>query len=269
MTEPARAVRHSHFSSKFMMSMSMDSSGMSFCSSCKKLHSKNPTERIKLCLTDSTLHRFFVPPEKDGQQLQYEGDKEHVDYVSIPGGKVEDLLHAFRVEYENETRAIDVLVVAGLNNILRGDKVEELVTKFDRLRRHVMWQAEHHHPDTQNTFAVATLLYAPQLCWLPDDGPLPSPTYKNRLEEMKWLTTTLLNYNEHNGVPSVPHVHKFGIRIDNRSSRDIYGNVEVRHRTCHKWEQWREDARDRMLHLDDQRRLALGRAVNKYFVHNT
>ena len=86
---------------------------------------------------------------------------------------------------------------------------------------------------------------------------------------MKWLTTTLLNYNEKNGVPSVPHVHKFGIRIDNRSSRDLYGNVHVRHRTFHKWGQWREDNRDRMLHLDDQRRLALGRAVDKYFVHNT
>ena len=268
MTEAARAVRHQHFSSKYMKSMSMDSAGNSFCSSCKKVHGKTPTDRIKLCLSGSTLHMFFAPPDKPGQQ-QYEGDKQHVDYVTIPGGTIEDLRHAFRVEYEEEPRAIDVLVVAGLNNILKGDRVNELVVKIGRFRDTVLRQANHHHPETPNTFAVAPLLYAPQLCWLPDNGPLPSPTYRNRLPELKWLTTTLLEFNKRNGVPSVPHVHKFGVRIDNKTSKDVYGNVQVRHRTSHKWEQWREEEKDRMLHLDDRRRMALGRAVNKYFQHNT
>ena len=64
-------------------------------------------------------------------------------------------------------------------------------------------------------------------------------------------------------------MHKFGVRIDNKTSRDEYGNVEVRHRTSHKWEQWREEEKERMLHLTDQRRFLLGRAVNKYFQFNT
>jgi len=58
-TEKARAVNHKHFSSKFMQSVSMDSAGNSFCSTCKKVHNKNPTERVKLCPSDSTLHMFF------------------------------------------------------------------------------------------------------------------------------------------------------------------------------------------------------------------
>ena len=71
-------------------------------------------------------------------------------------------------------------------------------------------------------------------CWFADDGPPPSPTYRNRLQEMQWLTTTLVEFNKKNG--GFPHVHKFGVRIDNRSNKDEYGNMEVRHRTCHKWE---------------------------------
>ena len=211
---------------------------------------------------------FFAPPDRPGQQLQHEGDSVHVDYVTIPGSKVEDLQQAFRLEYERETRGIDILLVAGLNNLVKGDRVEELFTKFGYFRDLVEWQATKYHPAVKNTFAVATLLYAPQLCWFADDGPPPSPTYRNRLQEMQWLTTTLIEFNRKNGVPRFPHVRKFGVRIDNQTSRDVYGNVEVKHRTRHKWEQWREEEKGRMLHLNDQRRLLLGRAVNKYFQFN-
>ena len=79
-------------------------------------------------------------------------------------------------------------MVAGLNNLVKGDKVDELVTKFGQFWDIVEWQATKYHPDIKNTFAVATQLYSPQLCWFPDDGPFPSPSYKNRLQEMQWLT---------------------------------------------------------------------------------
>ena len=273
-TEKARAVNHKHFSTRFMQSVSTDSAGNSFCSTCKKVHHKYPTDRVKLCLSDSTLHEFFTftpPPPRPGQkqQLQNKGDNVHVDYVTIPGSKVEDLQQAFRLEYEKETRGIDVLVVAGLNNLLKGDKVEELFAKFGYFRDLVEWQATKYHPAIKNTFAVTTLLYAPQLCWFPDDGPPPSPTYRNMLQEMQWLNNNLLEFNTRNGVARAPHVHKFGIRIDNKSDKDMYGNVQVRHRTTHKWEQWREEDKGRMLHLCDLRRLLLGRTVNKYFQFNT
>ena len=63
---------------------------------------------------------------------------------------------------------------------------------------------------------------------------MPSPSYKNLLQEMQWLTTTLVNFNERNGVAKFPHVHKFGIRIENRTSMDLYGYVQVKHKTGHK-----------------------------------
>ena len=83
------------------------------------------------------------------------------------------------------------------------------------------------------------------------------------------LTTTILHYNKVHGIPNVPHVHKYGVRRDNKTKRDIYGNITVQHKVDHKWEQWREEERDRKLHLTDAMRMVLGRAVNKYFRFNT
>ena len=179
------------------------------------------------------------------------------------------MTHAFRIDYEEETRGLDVLVVAGLNNILKGDRMEELLNKFAVFRDTVMWQARKYHQAIPNTFAVATVLYAPQLCWFPDDGPLPSPGYRNRLNEMQWLNSSILKFNEAMGIKSAPRIHKFGIRVDNKSSQDEYGNIRVLHKVNHKWEQWREVERDRMLHLGDNKRMDLGRSINKYFEFNT
>merc|ERR1711954_59329 len=89
--------------------------------------------------------------------------------------------------------------------LVKGDGVEELFTKFGYFRDLVEWQANKYHPAIKNTFSVATLLYAPLLCWFVDDGPPPYPTYRNRLSEMQWLTTTLLEFNKKNGVPRFPH----------------------------------------------------------------
>ena len=268
--EKAAAVRHKHFSTRYMMNMSTTSQAEKYCISCKVTHIPFPTKRVKLCMSDSTLHMFFAPPESAQLNKQYKGDKVHTEYVTIPGGKIEDLQQAFRLEYEEkETRGIDVLVVAGLNNILKGDRMEELMHKFGMFRDIVMRQARKYHPETQNTFAVATVLYAPQLCWFPDTSQHPNPDYKNRLEELQWLNTSLLRFNQDMGIKGVPHVHKFGARVDNKSSKDLYGNVRVHHKVTHRWEQWREKEKDRMLHLEDGKRIDLGRSVNKYFEYNT
>ena len=107
-------------------------------------------------MSDFTLHEFFAPPSS--AQVEYEGDKVHTEYVTIPGAKVEHLQHAFRLEYGKVKAGIDVLLVAGLNNVLRGDRVEDIKHKIE-LFRDTVGRQNWHHPDKPNTFAVATLLY--------------------------------------------------------------------------------------------------------------
>ena len=118
---------HSHFSTKHIHNFARDPSGISYCPSCKLVHSQNQNCRIKLCMSDSTLHMFWDPPHGSQHSVRYEGDSHHTDYVTIPGAKIETLQQAFMIDYSEETRGIDVLVVAGLNNILRGDTMEQLM----------------------------------------------------------------------------------------------------------------------------------------------
>ena len=45
----------------------------------------------------------------------------HADYITIPEGCIEDLVLAFRLDYEllNHQKPLDVLVVAGYNDLLK------------------------------------------------------------------------------------------------------------------------------------------------------
>jgi len=56
----------------------------------------------------------------------YRGDEIHVDYIKIPGATVRKLEHAFMAEYSNVHRAVDMLLVGGLNDVLRGATDSEI-----------------------------------------------------------------------------------------------------------------------------------------------
>ena len=43
-----------------------------------------------------------------------------IDYITIPGATVRELEHALMAEYSNVYRAVDMLHVGGLNDVLRG-----------------------------------------------------------------------------------------------------------------------------------------------------
>ena len=41
----------------------------------------------------------------------------HVDFLTSPGARIENLREMWRIEYGEERRGCDILVVAGLNNM--------------------------------------------------------------------------------------------------------------------------------------------------------
>ena len=147
------------------------------CPSCKKLHSPFYQKRIKLGMSTSTLHMWFQPD-------LYPGDKSHRDYVTIPGAKIVHLHEAFLAEYGTVTIGMDIVLVAGLNDVARGYTRNHIMQCITDMRKAVAKQAEDFHPEIENTFAVSALLYPPQLCWFVDNGPLPYPDYKNNLEKV-------------------------------------------------------------------------------------
>ena len=68
------------------------------CPSCKSHHRSYPEEKIKLVVSDSTLHQFFAPPGYS--QSLYPGETMHDDYITIPGGFIDELYNDFRYESE-------------------------------------------------------------------------------------------------------------------------------------------------------------------------
>ena len=76
---------------------------------------------------------------------------------------------------------MNLLVVAGLNNIIKGETTTEVMHHLQNLSSAVKSQSLKYHATVKSTVRVATLLLAPQLCWLEGDGKPPHEFYINRL----------------------------------------------------------------------------------------
>ena len=264
-----KAVYHDHFSSKSLrehLGVEFSLSGSYSCPSCKSRHSPYPTERTKVVISDSTLHNFFDPPTHT--DTSYEGDTQHVDYLTIAGATLETLFHAFKLEYSHHVYPIDVFIIAGYNDLVKNhgrDSIIEMIQRFGDYVRQLKY--EDNSPNS-NTVTIGTLLYPPQLAWFADDGPEPA-NYINQKEKIDWINAKIDKINNENGMKFYVGVHKYGTRVVTRKHKDVYGQEHHRHIKKHKWEQWRETDKTNMLHLTNKRRFVLGKAVNEYFMHRT
>ena len=78
-----------------------------------------------------------------------------------------------------------VLLVAGLNDLLKGGDFHSVTEEIKRFGVNVRYQDQHHLGLT-NEFSVATLLNPPKMVWFPDNGP-PPPGHRDRQEELVQL----------------------------------------------------------------------------------
>ena len=89
-------VYHRHFSSLRLRQMTgAEAENKRYlCPSCKSFHLPypDPENRIKVVVSDSTLHEFFAPPASCRTQYS---DNMHTDYITIPGGNIKALTLAY------------------------------------------------------------------------------------------------------------------------------------------------------------------------------
>ena len=256
----ARPVYHRHWSTRqvrVLQGVEYGSGDRSYmCPSCQVPHQAVVPYGLDICLSDSTLHEFHHPRE---QGVHCPPDSSHVDWVTIPGASVEELLYAWGAEYSRERRPMRVLLVAGLNDLIKGGNFDTLTTDFKRFDIYVRHQ-ERYHPGKNNSFAIAPLIPAPKLVWYPDNGPT-SANYVNRLDEMTRLNEWVQTFNMKKGINQVPRFHTFGIRSHKRK---VQGQ-EVVFKT-HRWNEWRaSEEYEEKLHLVDKVRVRMGSHVLKYF----
>ena len=262
-----QVVYHKHFSSMFLRDcMGVNKSpGDYYCPTCKASHSSVQNTRRKVCLSSSMLHEFWAP--KYSTTTIYEGDRSHIDYITIPGGTVRDLTNAWKIEMFQETGPMDVLLLAGLNNLIRGDKPDTILRQYDHLVQYVMYQAHKFHPELHNTCTIGTLYYPPQLCWLPSEGK-PPPDFRNRIDDMIYLNHEIERLNQESKLKS-PNFTVFGLRGGGKYVMDEHGSWAWRDLTHYRFGDWREKERTNMLHLNDTMRMKMGRWVGKYFEMET
>ena len=154
-------VYHRHFSSLRLRELTGAETRTApyLCPSCKAPHLPYPGERVKVVISDSTLHEFFAASPPHGGQ-QYPGDLIHVDYITIPGATINTLRNAFRLDYVEKFLGmpLDVCLVAGYNDLVRRHSREQI--RHD-LREFSSMVIEAQSGLEVNTFAVSTLMYPP------------------------------------------------------------------------------------------------------------
>ena len=268
--QPQVLVDHRHFSSLRLRELTgvEESNSRYLCPSCKSHHPPYPDPRIKVVVTDSTLHQFYAPPGYSATQ-QYDGDTMHCDYISIPGAIIDDLTHAFRLDYVEKVhpKPLDVVIVAGYNDMVNGYSRQSIMESFTRFADYVKMAGIQH--GMKNTVAVSNIMYAPQLSWFPDNGPLPRNHQGNQVEKIDWLNQAILSLNLDNNITEFHRLHKYGVRAYTRKETDQYGQVHLRKIKCHRFEHWREHDPAEKLHLTNSQRFKMGAAINKYFVQRT
>ena len=231
-------IHHSHFSSKV--------SGESF-------NALSDNIRLKICVTDSALHEHW-----EDEMIASIGGDFQVLWISIPGARVNELIAAWEIEYRDEARPLDLLMIVGVNNVAEGSPGPNILDAMNQFVDLVKMQGGRIHPSVPNTCVIAPLSYPPSICWFEDDGPVPD-NFLNHLRNMRWLNQQIELLNLELGYKA-PNFPTLGIRKETR-----FGRGSTRHRLQH----WQGPSRREKVVLSVDMQKKMCRQIAKYFLHNT
>ena len=85
-------------------------------------------------------------------------------------------------------RPLYVCIVAGYNDLVRNYDLEYIMYKLEKLVAMVLAAKV---GEVENTVAISTLMYPPQLAWYPDNGPVPYAGYVNQMEKIHRLNESI------------------------------------------------------------------------------
>ena len=263
-------IYHRHFSSLYhrQITGAEDSAVPYLCPSCMRLHKPYPDQRLRVVVSDSTLHQFFAPPGYT-QPLQYQGDSLHVDYLTIDEADIETLSDAFKLEYLDFPPSpipMDVVMVAGYEDLVARRSNDYIIAKFQEFAHMIIGEG---HRKAPHSVAVASLMYPPKLAWMRDDGALPNDHYVNQRYKIDCLNSEIARMNQANGATNPPKIHTYGIRTSTMPFVNQFGRTTLVRTKSHRWDHWIGQDRAEMLYLCPKQVFKIGTAINNYFRFNT
>ena len=205
-SDTVKTRRHHHFSSTSIRRMARNQprgQAMNYmCPVCKTLEpcSIPPTETRRIVLADSCLYGVWNQPTPDNTI--------HFDIDCIVGGKVQDLTTALLKNYLHMPNRVEIIVVAGINNIGAGDSAEQISRYMDVMKQVVEEHSKKWKHDPPSYVSFCTVLLAPKFCSLhipanPERPEVamwvPPPNFINRYSEVKKLNDIIIQKNKEGG----------------------------------------------------------------------
>ena len=219
--------------------------------------------RIPVLATSSTLYNWQGARHRTG----YEGDPLHVERVAVAGATVKGVAHAISANYFSLGEPVDLLLCAGINDIIKGRSAFEILADYVMLAEVLST----HLPTS--TLSVCTLPLPPMLCRLAGDRTWRPDNFQNKLEVFIELNERIIQLNRQQArrtrrpTDLAPTFHTRGLRTRYNS-----GRRSVRPRNLlatvigHRFSNWREDRPHRQLHLNEEVACSMGKATIKYFL---
>lgn len=221
------------------------------------------SETRRIVLACSTMYGIWSQQPPDNTA--------HFDIDCIVGGKVRDMRRALEKNYLHMPNRMEIIVVAGLNNIGAGQKADTIIQDMREIRQMVKEHSEKwgHSPASYVTFCTIPL--APKFCSLqvPPSPPepeialwVPAENFQNRFSEMKSLNDQIIALNLEIGLTGV-RIDYHGIkRFKSGKFQHIFdtkpGSIPV----------WRESQVFKKLHFTMERKLKLVSHLSTCFKEN-
>jgi len=241
--KPLSAVplHHYHHSTKFFHNTLLArKEALVNCPTCKVEHLIHQwEERVTIVMSTSSLHNCFL----------YESVKTpfHVNMETISGGTI-DMLRASWVQlYWEESRPMNIIVVAGLNDVPNCD--------FERITRHItLFKKVVKEQNSANFFQMTGILRPPKYAWFAGNGPEPpipfGNFYRNHLAKINKVNQFIQELSEQSGVVPLSFASMGTRLLWKRDSCGVRYQVQQ-----HQFAAWREfPNRHMMLHLNDRKR---------------
>ena len=195
----------------------------------------------------------------------------HFDIDSIVGGKVKDMKRALEKNYLHMPNRMEIIVIAGLNNIGAGQKADTIIQDMRELRERVKEHSDRWGHVQASYVTFCTIPLAPKFCSLevPPNPPepeiamwVPPNNFRNHFSEMKSLNDQIIALNQEIGLTGV-RIDYHGIkRFNSGKFQHIFdtkpGSTPV----------WRETPVFKKLHFTMERKLKIVSHISTCFKEN-
>ena len=263
-TTVRKEVRHHHFSTEKLREFAHCwTKGPYMCPMCQEQEPTTLPETItkRVILADSTIYGVWDQP-KLPKILS-----EHIDIECIVGARVSDLTRAMMKILLDHPNRLEIVVIAGINNIAKNDHPDIIIHEFKELKEIVQEHSEQHGHVPPSTVSISTLILPPKYCSfnVPDDPLLaewkPGPGFRDRYEEIKKVNLAIKALNEEDKL-SWLNLHMQGVKILKSGPQHKYdtkpGAVRV----------WRESEVAKKLHFTMENKLKIMQYLQKTFQRN-